>query len=167
VLLALSSAMEKNDSKPEPKPSGSKPPPRPPKRTAVGLGPEDDDSDQKRRVTITKGAEGEGKFIHQSGVVAHHGHVILRVEPNCQGNGITISSEVSDSMIPERYIKLVIETIREALDYGYEDRPVVGITVRIVGGSWDESASDELGFKMAGIFAIKDAVKRAEPMVIE
>ncbi len=92
---------------------------------------------------------------------------MVRVEPNGRGQGITISSEVSDAMIPRRYIKPVTDMIREALDYGYEDRPVVDIIVRIVGGSWDESASNELAFKMAGIFAIKDAVKKAEPMTIE
>jgi elongation factor G len=159
--------MEKNDPKPDPKPSGIRPPPRPPQRTAVGLGPDDDDSDNKRRFTITKGADGEGKFIRQSGGIAHHGHVMVRVEPNGRGKGITISSEVSDAMIPQRYIKSVTDMIREALDYGYEDRPVVDIVVRIVGGSWDESASNDLAFKMAGIFAIKDAVKKAEPVSIE
>jgi elongation factor G len=92
---------------------------------------------------------------------------MVRVEPNGRGKGITISSEVSDAMIPQRYIKSVTDMIREALDYGYEDRPVVDIVVRIVGGSWDESASNDLAFKMAGIFAIKDAVKKAEPVSIE
>lgn len=159
--------MEKNDPNPDPKSSGIRPPPRPPRLTAVGLGPDDSDSDKKRRFTIRERADGEGTFIHHSGGVAHHGHVIVRVEPNGRGKGIRISSEVSDATIPQRYIKSVTEIIREALDYAYEDRPVVDIVVSIVGGSWDESASSELAFKMADIFAIKDAVKKAAPMPIE
>jgi elongation factor G len=157
--------MEKDNPKPDTKPAGSRPPPRPPHRTAVGLCPEDD-FNKKRSFTVTKSADGEGKFIRQSGGVAHHGHVIVRVAPNVRGKGITINSEVSDRAIPERYIKPVTDMIREALEYGYENRPVIDIIVRIVGGSWDKDASDELAFRMAGIFAIKDAVRKAEPMAI-
>jgi len=158
--------MEPNAPRPDPKTSGVPPPPRPPRGTTAGLSPEDDDSSKKRPVTITKGAEGEGKFIRPSGGVSRHGHVIVRVDPNSKGKGTIISSEVTDDMIPERYIKSATKGIREALDYGYEDRPVVDIVVRIVGGSWDRIASDELAFTMAGILAIKDAVKKAEPMTI-
>ena len=78
-----------------------------------------------------------------------------------------VSSEVSDSAIPKQYLKAVTETVRMMLDYAYEERPVVDIIVRIVGGSWDERASNEMAFRMASIFAIKDAVKKAGPMPIE
>ncbi len=78
-----------------------------------------------------------------------------------------ISSEVSESAIPKQYLKAVTETVRMMLDYAHEERPVVDIIVRIVGGSWDEHASNELAFRMASILAIKNAVKSAEPMPIE
>jgi elongation factor G len=155
--------MDKNDPKPDPKPSGKRPPPRPPKRTVVGF--EDDDSGRKGRVTITKSADGEGKFIRQSGGRGHHGHIIVRVEPNGRGKGSVISSEVSGGSIPEEYIKATTEGIRLLLED--EDRPVVDIIVRIVGGSLDERDSNELAFTMAGIFAIKDALKEAGTVAIE
>ena len=159
--------MKPDAPKPEPKPSGVKPPPRPPQNTTVGLGPEDDHPDKKLPVTITKGAEGEGKFVRPSGGVSHHGHVIVRVEPNGRGEGVIISSEVSDSAIPRRYIKPVTETIREALGYGYDDRPVADVIVRVVGGSWDEHASSEVAYRMASIFAVKDAIKKAGPVTLK
>ena len=129
----------------------------------VGLGPEGD----SRKFTITKSAEGEGKLARQSGGLPHYGHVIVRVEPNGRGKGPIVSSEVSESAIPKQYLKAVTETVRMMLDYAYEEHPVVDIIVRIVGGSWDEHASNELAFRMASIFAIKNAVKSADPMPIE
>jgi elongation factor G len=53
------------------------------------------------------------------------------------------------------------------LDYAYEERPVVDIIVRIVGGSWDARSSSDLAFRMASIFAVKNAVKSVKPMPIE
>ena len=156
--------MEPNAPTPNPEPSGLRPPPRPPHRTTVGLVPEGGGS---RKFTITKGAEGEGKFARQSGGVPNYGHVIVRVEPNRKGKGPIVSSEVSDGAIPKQYLTAVTETVRMMLDYAYEESPVVDIIVRIVGGSWDEHASNELAFRMASIFAIKDAVKKAEPKPIE
>ncbi|MFO1514233.1 MAG: hypothetical protein U1F83_15190 [Verrucomicrobiota bacterium] len=160
--------MEENKPQPETNPTGDRPPPRPPNRTTVGLGPDGDDSDYKRRVTITRSADGEGKFIRQSGGIAHHGHVIIKISPNGRGMGTVISCVAPVDAIPDEYIKPITDMIREALDEGvYDGRPVVDILVRIVGGSWDKSASNEMAFKMAGIFAIKDAIKKAVPIAIE
>jgi elongation factor G len=160
--------MERDDLNPETKPAGNKPPPRPPRRTATGL-ISDGDDDNKRHVTITKAAEGEGKFIRKSDdFVRHYGHVMVKIEPNGRGKGIMISSDAPVGTVPEEYIKPVTDVIREALDEGvYDGRPVVDIIVRIVGGSSDIVASDELAFKMAGIFSIKDALAKAEPIAIE
>jgi hypothetical protein len=164
ILLALFGTMEPNAPTPNPDPSGLRPPPRPPHGTAPGLGPEGGDS---RKFTITKSAEGEGKFARQSGGLSHYGHVIVRVESNERGKGSTISSEVSDSAIPKQYLKIVTETVHMMLDYAYEERPVVDVIVRVVGGSWDEQSSSDLAFRMASIFAIKNAVKSAGPVPIE
>lgn len=78
-----------------------------------------------------------------------------------------ISSEVSESAIPKQYLETIIETLRMMLDYAYEEHPVIDIVVRIVGGSWDEHTSSDLAFRMASIFAIKNAVKSARPIPIE
>src|ERR1019366_1102677 len=106
--------MEPNAPTPNPEPSGLRPPPGPPHRTAVGLGPEGGGS---RKFTITKSAEGEGKFARQSGGLSHYGHVIVRVDPNGRGKGPMISSEVSESAIPKQYLKAVTETVRMMLDH--------------------------------------------------
>jgi elongation factor G len=167
--------MKDDDLQPKTQPSGSRPPPRPPRSTAIGLGPDGDDSDKKRRgddsdkkrrMTISKVVFGEGKFIRQSGGTGQYGHVKVKIEP---GKGVEIVSDVSSDAIPARYIKPVTDAIREALDFGvvYENCPIVDIVVRIVDGSFDETDSSDLAFKMAGIFSIKDAMKKADPIIIE
>jgi elongation factor G len=125
-----------------------------------------DDGD-KRRLTVTKSADGEGKFIRGSKPRAQYGHVIVRIEPNGRGKGATILSEVSDGIIPRRFVEAVTDGIRESLEYGIDGSPVVDVVVHISGGSWNEHDSDDLAFKMAGIFAVKDAVKKAETISID
>jgi elongation factor G len=166
--------MEKDDPKPETKPGGNRPPTRPPDRTAIGLGPEGDDSDKKSRATITRSAGGEGRFVRQSGGRGQYGHVIVKVEPNGRGRGIEIITDIRSGAIPAEFIKHVARGVREALDGGMvighaavDCHPVVDIVVRIIDGSFHETDSSELAFTMAGIFAVKDAVKKANPIVIE
>jgi hypothetical protein len=159
--LALSSPME--SSAPDPMPKGDRLPPIPPKLTAIGL---DDDGD-KRRFTVTKSADGEGKFIRGSKPRSQYGHVIVRIEPNGRGKGATILTEVSDGTIPDRFIEAITDGIRNSLEYGIDGRPVVDVVVRISGGSWNERDSGDLAFKMASIFAVKDALKKAEPISID
>lgn len=159
--LAPSSPMDSNA--PDPMPKGDRPPPIPPKMTAIGL---HDDGD-KRRLTVSKIADGEGKFIRESGLRGQYGHVIVRIEPNGRGRGATILSEVSDGTIPGRFIKAVTDGIRNSLDNGIDGRPVVDVVVRISGGSWNERNSGDLAFKMASIFAVKDALKNAEPIYVD
>jgi elongation factor G len=160
--------MKEDDPKPETKPAGNKPPPRPPMRTAIGLFPGGDDSDKKRWVTITKAADGEGKFIRLSGGRGQHGHVLIKIEPNVRGKGIEISSNAPAGTIPEEFIKPAAEGIREALDDGVLDgRPIIDVIVRIVGGSSDQVMSNDLAFKMAGVFSIKDAMIKAGPIGVD
>jgi elongation factor G len=146
-------------SEPNPIPSGSRPPPRPPKLTATGL----DDHNDKRRFTVTKAADGEGKFIRK----AHYGHVVVRLEPSSRGKGVTILNEMTEGAIPDRFVSSMTEGIRESLVFGIEGAPVVDVAVRILDGSWNSHDSGDLDFKMAGIFAIKDAIKHAEPVSID
>ncbi len=160
--------MDKDDPEPKTQPSGNRQPPRPPRRTAVGLAPDGDDSRKRGRATITKPAKGEGKFIRQS----QYGHVTVEIVPNGKGKGVEIISDVPGSAIPVEYMQSVIDGISYALDGIFVGYPIddgtqmVDLVVRLVGGSFHLVNSNDISFKMAAIFAIIDAVKNAEPIMI-
>jgi elongation factor G len=120
------------------------------------------------RETITKRAEGEGKFIRQSGGRGQYGHAIITVEPNEPGKGIEIENKVVGGNIPKEYIPAVIDGVEEALGGGVlAGYPMVDVKVNITDGSFHEVDSSELAFKMAGIFALKEASKKASPILLE
>jgi elongation factor G len=120
------------------------------------------------RETVTKNAEGEGKFIRQSGGKGQYGHVVVKLEPNVKGKGIEIIDDIVGGTIPKEFIKPSISGIKEGCNNGVvAGHPVVDVIVRIVDGSFHEVDSSELAFKMAGIFAFKDAMKKANPILLE
>lgn len=120
------------------------------------------------RETITKPAEGEGKFIRQSGGRGQYGHACVKVEPNEKGKGVEVLDEIVGGAIPREYIPAVEDGIREAIKSGvYAGYQVIDIKVSIVDGSFHEVDSNELAFKMAGIFALKDAFPKAGPKLLE
>ena len=120
------------------------------------------------RETITKGAEGEGKFIRQSGGRGQYGHACITVEPNEKGKGVLVENKVVGGAIPKEYIPAVIGGIEEAIKSGvYAGYQVIDIKVAVTDGSFHEVDSNELAFKMAGIFALKDAFKKAGPILLE
>jgi len=120
------------------------------------------------RETVTKLAEGEGKFIRQSGGKGQYGHVVVKVEPNEKGKGVEILDEIVGGAIPKEFIKPAIMGIKEGCNNGtIAGHPVVDVIVRIVDGSFHEVDSSELAFKMAGIFGFKDAMKQAGPILLE
>ena len=120
------------------------------------------------RETITKPAEGEGKFIRQSGGRGQYGHAIVQVEPNEKGKGVEIENKIVGGAIPKEYIPAVRDGIEEAVRGGvYAGYQVIDIKVEIVDGTFHEVDSNELAFKMAGIFALKDAFKKAGPILLE
>jgi elongation factor G len=120
------------------------------------------------RETITKRAEGEGKFIRQSGGRGQYGHAIIQVEPNTPGKGIEIENKVVGGNIPKEYIPAVIDGVEEALGGGVlAGYPMVDVKVFVMDGSFHEVDSSELAFKMAGIFAFKEAAKKAAPVLLE
>ncbi len=120
------------------------------------------------RETITKGAEGEGKFIRQSGGRGQYGHAVITLAPNQRGKGVEIESKIVGGAIPKEYIPAVIDGVEEAVAGGVlAGYPMVDIKVEIVDGTFHEVDSSELAFKMAGIFALKDAVKKANPILLE
>src|SRR3989440_3230251 len=118
--------------------------------------------------TTTNPAEGEGKFIRQSGGRGQYGHAIVKVQPNERGKGIEIENKIVGGAIPKEYIPAVIDGIEEAIKGGvYAGYQVIDIKVQIVDGTFHEVDSNELAFKMAGIFALKDAFKKANPILLE
>jgi elongation factor G len=120
------------------------------------------------RETITKSAEGEGKFIRQSGGRGQYGHALVTVQPNPRGKGIEIENKIVGGAIPKEYIPAVIDGIEEAIKGGvYAGYQVIDVKVQIVDGTFHEVDSNELAFKMAGIFALKDAFKKAGPILLE
>ena len=120
------------------------------------------------RETITKKAEGEGKFIRQSGGKGQYGHACITVEPNEKGKGVEVIDEIVGGTIPKEYIPAVISGIEEAIKGGvYAGYQVIDIKVEVVDGSFHEVDSNELAFRMAGIFALKDAFKKAGPILLE
>ncbi|MEY2466586.1 MAG: elongation factor [Verrucomicrobiota bacterium] len=120
------------------------------------------------RETITKTAEGEGKFIRQSGGKGQYGHACITVAPNETGKGVEVVNKIVGGTIPKEYIPAVIGGVEEAIKGGvYAGYQVIDIKVEVVDGSFHEVDSNELAFRMAGIFALKDAFKKAGPILLE
>lgn len=120
------------------------------------------------RETITKEAEGEGKFIRQSGGRGQYGHAVIKIQPNEKGKGLEIENKVVGGTIPKEYIPAVIDGIEEAIRSGvYAGYQMIDVKAQVIDGSFHEVDSNELAFKMAGIFAFKDAVKSAGPILLE
>jgi elongation factor G len=118
--------------------------------------------------TILVPADGEGKLIKQSGGRGQYGHVIIKVAPNARGKGITIENKVVGGNIPKEYIPACIKGLKEATQNGViGGYPVIDIHVDIVDGSYHDVDSNELAFKMAAIFSLKDALKKAKPILLE
>jgi elongation factor G len=120
------------------------------------------------RETITKSAEGEGKFIRQSGGRGQYGHACITLEPNGRGKGVEIENKIVGGAVPREYIPAIIDGVEEAIAGGVlAGFPMVDVKVQIVDGTFHEVDSSELAFKMAGIFALKDAAKKAHPILLE
>ncbi len=120
------------------------------------------------RETITKSAPGVGKFVRQSGGRGQYGHAEIVLEPLEKGKHYEFVNEIVGGVIPKEYIKPTEDGIKEAMINGVvAGYPVVDVKVRLVFGSFHEVDSSEMAFKMAGIFAFKDAMKNANPILLE
>jgi elongation factor G len=120
------------------------------------------------RETVTKSAEGEGKFIRQSGGRGQYGHAVITLAPNERGKGAEIENKIVGGAIPKEYIPAVVDGIEEAIAGGVlAGYPMVDVKVAIIDGTFHEVDSSELAFKMAGIFALKEACKKAGPILLE
>ena len=110
----------------------------------------------------------EGKFIRQSGGKGQYGHVVINIMPSEQGKGFIFEDKIVGGVIPREYINPVEEGIREALENGVlAGYPMVDVTVELVYGSYHDVDSSEMAFKIAGSMAVKEAAKRAHPVLLE
>ena len=120
------------------------------------------------RETITQRADGEGILKKQTGGRGQYGHVVLDINPSEKGAGLTTKSLVVGGAIPKEYINAVMRGVEEAMTNGVvAGYPVVDIHVNITDGSSHDVDSNENAFKMAAIFAMRDAFKIAKPILLE
>src|SRR6266850_787704 len=120
------------------------------------------------RETFKKTLESEGKFIKQSGGRGQYGHVWLKLEPQPHGKGYEFVDSIKGGRVPREYIPAVEKGVKEALQDGVlAGYPVVDVKVSLIDGSYHEVDSNENAFKMAAIFAFKDGMKQANPVLLE
>jgi elongation factor G len=110
----------------------------------------------------------EGKFIRQSGGKGQYGHVVINFEPTPPGGGFVFEDKIVGGVIPREFIKPVETGIREALENGVlAGYPMVDVKATLVFGSYHDVDSSEMAFKIAGSMAVKEAARRANPVLLE
>jgi elongation factor G len=120
------------------------------------------------RETIRRAAEGNGRFIRQTGGKGQYGHAVITLEPLEKGAGYEFVDKIVGGTIPREFIKSVNQGIREALESGiYANVPMVDVRATLFDGSYHEVDSSEMAFKIAGSMAAKDAVSKADPTILE
>jgi elongation factor G len=119
------------------------------------------------RETIRRNSEAEGRHVKQTGGHGQYGHVKIRVEP-LPGGGFEFVDEVTGGRVPREYIKPTEAGIKEALEGGIlAGYPMSDVKVTLYDGSYHDVDSSEMAFKIAGSMAIKEAVRRAKPVLLE
>jgi len=121
------------------------------------------------RETIREAVEGvEGKFIRQSGGRGQYGHVVVDLEPTEAGAGFVFEDEIYGGAIPREFISSVERGMREAMEAGVlAGYPLIDIKATLVDGSHHDVDSSEMAFKVAGSIALKEAVRKARPVLLE
>jgi len=118
--------------------------------------------------TIKKTAEAEGKYIRQSGGRGQYGHCWIRIEPLEAGKGFEFVDEVKGGSIPKEFITPIQKGVKEAMDRGViAGYPVLDVRATVFDGSYHDVDSSEAAFKIAGSKAFQDAVKAANPVILE
>ncbi len=119
------------------------------------------------RETITREAEGEGRFVRQSGGRGQYGHCRVRVRP-AEGEGMEFEDTTRGGVIPREFIRSIERGVSEALESGpLAGYPVTGVAVEVYDGSFHEVDSSEVAFKIAGSMAWRDAAGHAAPVLLE
>ena len=118
--------------------------------------------------TIKKVAKAEGKYIRQSGGRGQYGHCFVRVEPLNRGEGYKFINEIKGGAIPSEFIPAVEKGVREAMEKGVlAGYPMVDMAVALYDGTYHEVDSSDIAFKIAGSQALQEAVKQADPVLLE
>ncbi|WP_425146501.1 elongation factor G [Deinococcus sp.] len=120
------------------------------------------------RETITRAVDVEGKFVRQSGGRGQFGHVKIKAEPLPPGSGFVFENAVVGGTVPREYVKPAQNGIEEAMQSGpMLGFPVVDMKVSLYDGSYHEVDSSEMAFKIAGSMALKEAVQKGAPALLE
>ena len=121
------------------------------------------------RETIRKQVNGiEGKFIRQSGGKGQYGHVVVNLEPADQGSGFEFVSKIAGGSIPKEFIGPVEQGMKETSESGIiAGYPLIDVKATLVDGSYHDVDSSEMAFKIAGSMAMKEAVMKASPVLLE
>ncbi|MEF2742226.1 MAG: elongation factor G, partial [Agathobaculum butyriciproducens] len=118
--------------------------------------------------TIRRSADVDQKYARQSGGKGQYGHVKIIVEPNESGKGYEFINKIVGGAIPKEYIEPVNQGIQGAMQSGIlAGYPVVDVKVTLYDGSYHEVDSSEMAFKIAGSMAFKEAMKKADPVLME
>ncbi len=113
-------------------------------------------------------AEAEGKFVRQTGGHGQYGHVKLRVEPQEPGKGYEFVNAIVGGVVPKEFVGPTDQGVREALESGViAGYPVLDVKVTLFDGSYHEVDSSEMAFKIAGSMAVKEALQKANPVLLE
>ncbi len=118
--------------------------------------------------TVLQHAIAEGKFVRQTGGHGQYGHVKIELEPGESGSGFTFENKTTGNTIPKEYIPPISNGIKEAMKTGcVEGYPLIDLKVTLLDGSFHDVDSSELAFKVAGSMALQEAVRKADPVLIE
>jgi elongation factor G len=118
--------------------------------------------------TLLQPAEGEGRYIRQTGGRGQYGHCRITVQPLERGKGFVFADETRGGAIPREFISSVRDGVREAMEVGVlAGFPLVDVKVTLIDGSWHEVDSTPLAFKIAGSLAFRDAAASAKPVLLE
>ncbi|HEY8363190.1 MAG TPA: elongation factor G [Tissierellaceae bacterium] len=118
--------------------------------------------------TIQKAADAEGKYVRQSGGRGQYGHVKIKIEPQEPGAGYEFVNAIVGGAIPKEFIPAVDAGVREALESGVlAGYPVLDVKVTLYDGSYHEVDSSEMAFKIAASMAVRDAIMKAKPVLLE
>jgi elongation factor G len=118
--------------------------------------------------TLTRPADGEGRYVKQTGGRGQYGHAKIHLYPGEPGTGYIFENEIAGGSIPKEFIKPIDEGIKEALTRGVlAGYPVDDVKIELYDGSYHDVDSSEMAFKIAGSMAFQDAAKRAKPVLLE
>ncbi|MDX1976241.1 MAG: elongation factor G [Pseudanabaenaceae cyanobacterium bins.68] len=120
------------------------------------------------RETVRKPVKAEGKFIRQSGGKGQYGHVVIELEPAEVGTGFEFVSKIVGGTVPKEYVGPAEQGMKEACESGIlAGYPLIDVKATLVDGSYHDVDSSEMAFKIAGSMAIKEAVMKANPVLLE